>query len=82
MFSHYLGIATSHIANILNPSTIVLGGGVSAAGNYLKEHVEKYHRQYSFPQVRDVTKIRLATIGNDAGVIGAARLVPVDELGE
>ena len=82
MFSHYLGIATSHIANILNPSTIVLGGGVSAAGNYLKERVEKYHRQYSFPQVRDVTKIRLATIGNDAGVIGAARLVPVDELGE
>lgn len=77
-FSRYLGIATSHIANILNPSIIVLGGGVSAAGNYLKEKVEKYHREYCFPQVKDVTKLKLATIGNDAGVIGAARLVPTD----
>lgn len=78
-FAKYLGIATSHIANILNPSIIVIGGGVSAAGNYLKEKIEKYHRTYSFPQVRDVTKIELATIGNDAGVIGAARLVPISE---
>lgn len=77
-FSRYLGIATSHIANILNPNVIVLGGGVSAAGNYLLEKIEKYHKQFCFPQVKEVTKLQLATIGNDAGVIGAARLVPVD----
>ncbi|MFK8242121.1 MULTISPECIES: ROK family glucokinase [unclassified Facklamia] len=75
-FARYLGIATSHIANILNPQIIVLGGGVSAAGKYLLEKVEKYHKEFSFPQVRDVTKLELAQIGNDAGVIGAARLVP------
>lgn len=77
-FARYLGIATSHIANILNPSIIVIGGGVSAAGNYLLDKIDSYYRQYCFPQVRDVTKLKLATIGNDAGIIGAARLVPTD----
>lgn len=76
-FARYLGIASSHIANILNPAVIVFGGGVSAAGNYLLEKITKYHRHYCFPQVREVTQLALATLGNDAGILGAARLVQV-----
>ena len=74
-FSKYLGLACSHIANTLNPSSIVLGGGVSAAGEFLLERVSNYYYNYTFPQIRDNTQISLATLGNDAGVIGAAQLV-------
>lgn len=74
-FSHYLGLACSHIGNLLNPSAIVIGGGVSAAGEFLLVGVQKYFGLYAFPQVKQSTKIRLAELGNDAGVIGAASLV-------
>ena len=74
-FSRYLGIACANIGSILNPSTIVIGGGVSAAGEFLLDGVRKVYEENSFPQVRTSTKLALATLGNDAGVIGAASLV-------
>ncbi|WP_247947817.1 ROK family glucokinase [Streptococcus constellatus] len=74
-FSRYLGIACANIGSILNPSTIVIGGGVSAAGEFLLDGVRKVYEENSFPQVCTSTKLALATLGNDAGVIGAASLV-------
>ena len=74
-FARYLGIACANIGSILNPSTIVIGGGVSAAGEFLLDGVRKVYEENSFPQVRMSTKLALATLGNDAGVIGAASLV-------
>ena len=71
----YLGLACSNIANLLNPEAIVIGGGVSAAGDMLLQGIEKYFQKYAFPQVKTSTKIKLAQLGNDAGVIGAASLV-------
>lgn len=73
--AYYLGLACSHLANILNPSTIVLGGGVSKAGEILLESVQPYFEQFTFPTIRKETKLRLAELGNDAGVIGAGSLV-------
>ncbi|MFL2132295.1 ROK family glucokinase [Desemzia sp. FAM 24101] len=73
--AYYLGLASSHLANILNPSTIVLGGGVSKAGEILTETIQPYFEKYTFPTIRRSTKIRLAILGNDAGVIGASSLV-------
>ena len=70
----YLGIACANIGSILNPSTIVIGGGVSAAGEFLLQGVQKVYDENTFPQVRTTTKLALATLGNDAGVIGAASL--------
>ncbi len=70
----YLGLACGNLGNTLNPSSIVLGGGVSAAGEFLRSRVEEYFHQYAFPQVKESTKIKLAELGNDAGVIGAASL--------
>lgn len=70
----YLGLASANLANILNPDSIVIGGGVSAAGEFLRERVEKYFKTYTFPQVRQSTKIKIAELGNDAGIIGAAGL--------
>ncbi|WP_027109018.1 ROK family glucokinase [Lacticigenium naphthae] len=73
--SFYLGLACGNIANILNPASIVLGGGVSQAGTFLLERVQEYFNSFSFPTIRATTTIRLAELGNDAGIIGASSLV-------
>jgi glucokinase len=70
----YLGLATANISNILNPDSIVIGGGVSAAGEFLRSRIEKYFLKFTFPQVKKSTKIKIAELGNDAGIIGAASL--------
>lgn len=74
-FAYYLGLALGNVANLLNPSTIVLGGGVSKAGDYLVEKVEKIITEFSFPTIREITKVKVAELGNDAGITGAASLV-------
>ncbi|MGY3765966.1 ROK family glucokinase [Vagococcus vulneris] len=71
---YYLGLACGHLGNILNPSSIVIGGGVSAAGDFLLERVDNYFSQFAYPQVAETTGIKLAKLGNEAGVIGAASL--------
>jgi len=76
-FCSYLGLGCSQIANILNPETIVIGGGVSASGDTLLQGVVKYYEKFAFPQVRNSTKLKLAQLGNDAGVIGAASLIKI-----
>ncbi|CAI2600653.1 Glucokinase [Apilactobacillus kunkeei] len=58
----------------MNPDNIVIGGGVSNAGNTLLQPTTKYFQENAFRPVRDSTKIRLAQLGNDAGVIGAGSL--------
>ncbi|WP_326716454.1 ROK family glucokinase [Vagococcus jeotgali] len=70
----YLGLACGNIGNMLNPSDIVIGGGVSAAGEFLIEKVQHYFEEFTFPQVTNSTSIKLAELGNAAGVIGAASL--------
>ncbi|HFI0120020.1 TPA: ROK family glucokinase [Streptococcus suis] len=74
-FSEYLGVACANIAAVLNPAYVVLGGGVSAAGEFLLDGVRKVFAENSFPQIKESTQIVLATRGNDAGVLGAASLV-------
>lgn len=71
---NYLGLACANFASILNPSAIVIGGGVSAAGQFLLDQVKNYFNEYAFPTVKSSTEIKLAQLGNEAGVIGAASL--------
>ena len=73
-FAYYLGFACANLGSTLNPAAIVIGGGVSAAGEFLRSKVETYFQKYSFSTVRGSTKIKLAELGNDAGIIGAASL--------
>lgn len=70
----YLGIAMAHTACVVDPEVFVMGGGVSKAGKILVDVVEKNYRQYAFHASREA-KITLATLGNDAGMYGAAKLV-------
>lgn len=72
--SFYLGTALAHIAAVVDPEVFVIGGGVSKAGNYLIEAIEHNYREKAFHASRNA-KIVLASLGNDAGMYGAARLV-------
>lgn len=70
----YLGKAAAYISCVVNPSVFVIGGGVSKAGQFLIDRIEKYYKEYAFFASRD-TKFTLASLGNDAGIYGAAALI-------
>ncbi|MEB1809314.1 MAG: ROK family glucokinase [Bacillaceae bacterium] len=70
----HLGLALANLANGLNPEKIVIGGGVSKAGDTILAPIQEYFERFAFPRVSDGIDITIATIGNDAGVIGAAWL--------
>ena len=69
-----LGKATSLIASVIDPEAIIIGGGVSKAGDFLLDKVKKYYKEHCYVYLKD-TNIELAKLGNDAGMIGAALLV-------
>ena len=69
----YLGRGVAAACAAIDPEAVVLGGGVSKAGEFLRVRVEAAFRKYAFHAGRE-TEIRLATLGNDAGIYGAARL--------
>ena len=73
-FGWYLGKAMALVANVSNPEIFVIGGGVSKAGNVLLDYIQKYYQKYAFKGCRGAL-FTLATLGNDAGIYGAARLV-------
>ncbi len=73
-FGKYLGEGLAAIACVVNPEAFVIGGGVSKAGEILLSYVEKNYKPVVFHGSRDV-KFALATLGNDAGIFGAAKLV-------
>jgi glucokinase len=68
-----LGVACSSLANIFQPHAIVVGGGVIAAGDLLLEPARKEVRERALDPMNK-TPILEATLGNDAGMIGAAAL--------
>jgi glucokinase len=71
----YLGIAIAILLNTLNPSVIVIGGGVSASFKALEPHIRRSVRRYAFPEMIAAARIERARLGNDAGMVGAAMLV-------
>jgi glucokinase len=68
-----LGVACSSFANIFQPDAIVVGGGVIAAGDLLLDPVRREVRERALNPMNK-TPILEATLGNDAGMIGAAAL--------
>ena len=73
-FASYLGRGLAVFACVTDPEVILIGGGVSKAGQTLIEAVQKEYQKAAFPTCRD-TPIKLAVLGNDAGIYGAAKLV-------
>lgn len=69
-----LGRGLSQIACVVNPQVFVIGGGVSKAGAFLVDRVQKYYREYAFHAARE-TYFKLADLGNDAGMYGCVRMI-------
>ena len=73
-FGRYLGYALANLATAVEPSVIVIGGGVSKAGEVLLQYIEKYFRERMFFANAKV-QFALAKLGNEAGICGAAKLI-------
>ena len=72
--ARYLGLVFAQVALTVDPECFVVGGGVSKAGTYLTDLIDKYYKYYS-PISDNKGIISLAKLGNDAGIYGAARLI-------
>ncbi|WP_333647386.1 ROK family glucokinase [Lacrimispora sp.] len=70
----YLGLTLAHISMTTDPEVFVIGGGVSKAGPFLIDNIYKHYDKFT-PISQNKSKILLATLGNDAGIYGAARLI-------
>lgn len=68
----YLARAIAGILNTLDPEELVIGGGVSEAGEAFLTPLKTALDQYAFPQISGHIQLRKAALGNDAGVYGAA----------
>lgn len=72
-FGKYLGSGLAIMAAVADPAIFVIGGGVSKAGEVLLSYVEKNYRERAFFAHKNA-EFALASLGNDAGIIGAAKL--------
>ena len=70
----YLGRFLANVGCVVDPEVIVLGGGVSKAGQVLLDGAQRYYKKYVFHACRE-TRFALASLGNDAGAYGAFKLV-------
>ena len=73
-----LGKALACISCVVNTEAFVIGGGVSRAGSVLLDPIEKYFKEYAFHASRD-TEFKLATLGNNAGIYGGAKMIAGNE---
>ncbi|MSS62764.1 ROK family glucokinase [Velocimicrobium porci] len=71
---YYLGLALGTVAQVVDPEAFVIGGGVSRAGDILIKTIERYYDKYVMMALKNKT-FCLATLGNDAGIYGSAKLI-------
>lgn len=75
-YAKYVGAGLVNFINALFPEVVLLGGGVSGAGDALLSPVRDYVRSHAFVRETELLpEIRIAALGGDAGIIGAAALV-------
>ncbi|MCI0707164.1 MAG: ROK family protein [Ignavibacteriae bacterium] len=73
--SHMLGVALGAVMNTLDLRISVLGGGISAAGDFAIRTVEESVRSHVLKPLRKDIRVVPAQLGNNAGILGAAGLV-------
>lgn len=76
---NYMGMFLGNVCSVVNPEVVVIGGGVSKAGEMLIQGIEPYFQKYVF-HAASAARFALASLGNDAGAYGAFKLA-LDEFG-
>ncbi len=69
-----LGAALSHVANILNPSLVVIGGGLAGSGRLLLDSLEAELRRHTMMGIIDDLRLTVSKLGEDAPALGGALL--------
>jgi glucokinase len=70
-----LGVGIASLLNLLDPEVVVIGGGLgSHAGRALVDHAERVARERALEPAASAVRIELASLGDDAGVVGAGLL--------
>ena len=69
-----LGTALTYVTSVTDPDVVVIGGGVSKAGQILLDSVERHYREDAFRSTQN-TDFKLAVLGNNAGMVGAVRMI-------
>lgn len=69
-----LGSALSNMSCVVNPEVIVIGGGVSRAGDILIDAIQKHYMETAFHACKE-TRFALADLGNDAGMYGCVQML-------
>ncbi len=70
-----LAVAIGTFVNIFNPELVILGGGISNAGNLLVNPVLEKVKDHVLPSMLGTFEIKLSRLGKDAGILGAASIV-------
>ena len=73
-YTDYLAQAIASVVNLLDPEVIVLGGGVSKAGHFLLDPLTQKYKQYIVFNDQPLPPVKIAVLGPEAGIIGAAML--------
>lgn len=73
-YIRYLSQVIASVINLIDPEVIVLGGGVSKAGDFLLDPINAEYPQYVVYRDQEIPPVRLAVLGSKAGIIGAAML--------
>lgn len=74
VYGEYLGRGLAMVSAVVNPEVFCIGGGVAYAGQIVIDYLKPSYEKYAFRGCRDVD-FTLATLGNDAGIYGGAKLV-------
>lgn len=73
--AYYLGRSMAAVAVTVNPQRFIIGGGVSKAGEFLFNQIHEVFEKYTQEPAKAGVEIVPATLGNNAGVVGAAGLI-------
>ena len=75
-YIYYLACGIANMINIFQPDVLCIGGGVCGEGDYLLKPLTELTRkqEYGYSQRTKFTEIKIAELGNDAGIIGAGLL--------
>ena len=73
-YLEYVAIGVTDLVNIFEPEVICIGGAISKEGEYLLGPVREYVDRESYTHYCARTQLKIAALGNDAGIIGAAML--------
>lgn len=71
-FLNYIAYGLANLVNILDPGTVIIGGGISAQGKIFLDEINKRLLKYTLESCTRNTEVKQATLLNDAGIIGAA----------